>query len=162
MKIKELKNEIMNKVILTEKNIKLYNQQNNIEGISIFFTADEIRQEFNKKGISLKFQNQDLDETSSLNDFNINNDDYITITVSEKIYNKMYEIQNEIQISEERLNEECEKIKGIFSDLDEEIIKLAIKKNRGNAEDTIMFLTEENKINAIKKELEENKKKRKK
>ena len=161
MKIKELKNEIMNKVILTEKNIKLYNQQNNIEGISIFFTADEIRQEFNKKGISLKFQNQDLDETSSLNDFNINNDDYITITVSEKIYNQIYEIQNEIQISEERLNEECEKIKGIFSDLDKEIIKLAIKKNRGNAEDTTMFLTEENNINIIKKEIEENKKKEK-
>ena len=157
MKIKELKNEIMNKVILTEKNIKLYNQQNKLEGISLFFTADEIKQEFNKKGVSLKFQNQDLDDNSTLSDFNINNDDCIQISVAEKIFNQIYEIQ----ISEEKLNEEYEKIKGIFSGLDEEIIKLAIKKNRGNAEDTIMFLTEENKINAIKKELEENKKKEK-
>ena len=35
------------------------------------------------------------------------------------------------------------------------------KKNNGNTEETIMFLTEENKIASLKKEIEENKKKEK-
>ena len=87
----------------------------------------------------------------------IKNDDFIQISEVEKKVNQTFEIS----ISEERLNEEYEKIKVIFPTLDEDVIKLSVKKNRGNTEDTIMYLTEETNINNLKKEIEENKKKEK-
>ena len=157
MKIKDLKNEIMNKIILSEKNINIYNQRQSLENLSINFSADDIKQELNKKGINIRYKDQDLDDNSTLNDYNVANDDVIQITENIKKMNQIMEIQ----IPEERLNEECSKIKGIFSSLDEEIIKLSIKKNNCNTEETIMFLTEEKNINNLKKEIEEKKKKEK-
>ena len=157
LKIKELKNEIMNKIILSEKNVNLYNEQTRLEGLSLSFTAEEIRQELNKKGFNLIYKNQDLEDNYTLNNYDIKNEDIIQISEVEKKVNQIFEIS----ISEERLNEEYEKIKGIFPTLEEDVIKLSIKKNRGNTEDTIMYLTEENNINNLKKEVEENKKKEK-
>ena len=157
MKIKDLKNEIMNKIILSEKNVILYNQKVILERLSINFTAEEIRQEINKNGFNITYKNQDLDDNSSLNDYNIENDEFIQITEKEIKINQI----NEIKISEERLNEGCEKIKNIFSTLDEDLIKLSIKKNNANTEETIMFLTEEKNINDLQKEIEEKKKKEK-
>ena len=157
MKIKDLKNEIMNKIILSEKNIEIYNQKQSLENLSINFSADDIKQELNKKGINIKYKDQDLDDNSTLNDYNVVNDDVIQITEGMKKMNQMIEMQ----IPEERLNEEYSKIKGIFTSLDEEIIKLSIKKNNCNTEETIMFLTEESNINTLKKEIEEKKKKEK-
>ena len=157
MKIKDLKNEIMNKIILSEKNVILYNQKVILDRLSINFTAEEIRQEINKKGFNITYKNQDLDDNSSLNDYNIENDEFIQITEKEIKINQI----NEIKISEERLNEGCEKIKNIFSTLDEDLIKLSIKKNNANTEETIMFLTEEKNINDLQKEIEEKKKKEK-
>ena len=135
MKIKDLKNEIMNKIILSEKNVILYNQQMSLDRLSINFSAEEIRQEINKKGFNITYKNQDLDDNSSLNDYNIENDDFIQITEKEIKINNI----NEIQISEERLNEEYEKIKNIFSALSEDLIKLSIKKNNANTEETIIY-----------------------
>ena len=157
MKIKDLKNEIMNKIILSEKNVILYNQQMSLDRLSINFSAEEIRQEINKKGFNITYKNQDLDDNSSLNDYNIENDDFIQITEKEIKINNI----NEIQISEERLNEEYEKIKNIFSALSEDLIKLSIKKNNANTEETIMFLTEEKNIIDLQKEIDEKKKKEK-
>ena len=157
MKIKDLKNEIMNKIILSEKNVILYNQQMSLDRLSINFSAEEIRQETNKKGFNITYKNQDLDDNSSLNDYNIENDDFIQITEKEIKINNI----NEIQISEERLNEEYEKIKNIFSALSEDLIKLSIKKNNANTEETIMFLTEEKNIIDLQKEIDEKKKKEK-
>ena len=38
----------MNKIILSEKNVNLYNEQTRLEGLSLSFTAEEIRQELAK------------------------------------------------------------------------------------------------------------------
>ena len=157
IKIKELKNEIMNKIILSEKNVETYNQRQSLENLSIHFSADDIKQELNKKGIKIKYNNQDLEDYSTLNDYNVVNGDVIQITEGMKKMNQMIEMQ----VPEERLNEEYSKIKGIFTSLDEEIIKLSIKKNNCNTEETIMFLTVESNINTLKKEIEEKKKKEK-
>ena len=157
MKIKDVKNEIMNKIILTEKNINLYNQHVKLDRLSLTFSADEIKQEINKKGLNIIYKNQDLDDNSSLNDYNIVNDESIQISEKEIKINNI----NEIQIPEEKLNEEYEKIKNIFPALDEDIIKLSIKKNNANTEETIMYLTVEKNIEDLEKEIKENKKKEK-
>ena len=157
MKIKDLKNIIMNEIILTQKNIEYFNEKNKLEHLSLSFSPEEVKQEISKKGFNINYKNQDLDENSTLNDYNIEKDDFISIIEKKPKINQIYEVQ----ISEEKLNEEYVKVKGIFTDLDDEIIKLAIKKNNGNTEETIMFLTEENKIASLKKEIEENKKKEK-
>ena len=45
--------------------------------------------------------------------------------------------------------------------MNEDLIKLSIKKNNVNTEEIIMFLTEEKNIIALQKEIDENKKKEK-
>ena len=157
IKIKELKNEILNKIILSEKNINLYNKQNQLEGLTLFFTADDIRQEVNKVGLNLLYQNQVLNNDYALDDYNVQNDEILVVEKNKQKINTNYEFQ----ISDAELKEKCEQIKGIFSNFDDEMIKLSIKKNRGDTEETIMFLTNETNIEILKKEIEENKKKEK-
>ena len=60
-----------------------------------------------------------------------------------------------ILIYDKILNKGYEQICGVFGNMyEEEIIKLAIKKNNGNVDEAIMYLTYENNIEILKKENE--------
>ena len=75
----------------------------------------------------------------ALDDYNVQNDEILVVEKNKQKINTNYEFQ----ISDAELKEKCEQIKGIFSNFDDEMIKLSIKKNRGDTEETIMFLTNE-------------------
>ena len=66
-------------LILSEKNVILYNQHMILDRLSINFTEEEISQEINKKGFDITYKNQDLYNNSSLNDYIIENDEFIQL-----------------------------------------------------------------------------------
>jgi ubiquitin C-terminal hydrolase len=68
--------------------------------------------------------------------------------------NKQDESLNEIEIDEVRLNELVCNIKFMF-EFDDEVIKRALKKNNYNPDDTVIYLTDENNINNINREIQE-------
>ena len=67
------------RLILSEKNVILYNQHMILDRLSINFTEEEISQEINKKGFDITYKNQDLYNNSSLNDYIIENDEFIQL-----------------------------------------------------------------------------------
>ena len=104
------------------------------------FIYTHLNRIINKYGLNLEYENQNLDNESTLEDYNIKNDDVLTVSKNDKsIINTNSNI--EYIISDSQLKEKCEQIKGIFSHIDDEIIKLAIKKNRGDTEEAIIYLT---------------------
>jgi hypothetical protein len=155
IKIKDLKKEIIEKILLNEKNVDIYNNRNVLERLSLNFNLDDLRQDINKKGINIYYKGEILEEDYNLSDYDIEKNDFLIVqTAEKKNSNKI-----EFEISEEKLKEGYNQINGVFSGMyDEELIKLAIKKNTGDIENTIMFLTDENNIEKLKKEIEENKK----
>ena len=66
-------------LILSEKNVILYNQHMILDRLSINFTEEEISQKINKKGFDITYKNQDLYNNSSLNDYIIENDEFIQL-----------------------------------------------------------------------------------
>lgn len=62
---------------------------------------------------------------------------------------------SQIEIEEGRLVEMVGNIKIIFEEIDDEIIKIALKKNNYNIDDTIFYLTDENNVQTIARELAE-------
>ena len=67
--------------------------------------------------------------------------------------------EEEVTLSEEQLKEGFEQIKVVFNDkFNEDMMKEALIKNKGDAQNTIIFLTEEKNVESIKEEVERKKK----
>ena len=49
IKIKDLKKEIIEKILLNENNLNIYNNKNSLERLSLNFNLDDLRQDINKK-----------------------------------------------------------------------------------------------------------------
>ena len=112
------------------------------------------------QGFNLVYKNQVLQEENdlALSDYNVEDKDIILIQSGSGDNNNNN--NNGMEISEGKLKEGYEQICGVFGNMyEEEIIKLAIKKNNGNVDEAIMYLTYENNIEILKKENEQNKKK---
>ena len=155
IKIKDLRNKILNDILLSEKNQKQYNQMSPLN-----FSAEYIKQEINKQGFYLVYKNQVLQEENdlALSDYNVEDKDIVLIQSGSGDNNNNN--NNGMEIPEEKLKEGYEQICGVFGNMyEEDIIKLAIKKNNGNVDEAIMSLTDENNIEMLKKENEQNKKK---
>ena len=142
IKIKDLRNKILNDILLSEKNQKQYNQMSPLN-----FSAEYIKQEINKQGFSLVYKNQVLQEENdlALSDYNVEDKDIVLIQSGSGDNNNNN--NNGMEIPEEKLKEGYEQICGVFGNMyEEDIIKLAIKKNNGNVDEAIMSLTDENNI----------------
>ena len=155
IKIKDLRTKILNDILLSEKNQKQYNQMSPLN-----FSAEYIKKEIITQGFNLVYKNQVLQEENdlALSDYNVEDKDIILIQSGSGDNNNNN--NNGMEISEGKLKEGYEQICGVFGNMyEEEIIKLAIKKNNGNVDEAIMYLTYENNIEILKKENEQNKKK---
>ena len=158
IKIKELRSKILNDILLSEKSQKQHNQISSV--LNMHFSNDYFKQDIDKQGFILIFKNQVLQEENdiALSDYNVEDKDIIIIQSGSGDNNNNN--NNGMEIPEEKLKEGVEQICGVFGNMyEEEIIKLAIKKNNGNVDDSIMYLTDENHIELLKKEIEQNKKK---
>jgi ubiquitin C-terminal hydrolase len=129
--IKELKAAIINKVLYPNTN----NDPNNKPPI------DESYIMLIYRGSILR------NEKLSLRDLKFENNGIIFV-------NKGDESSGEVEIDEGRLNELVCNIKFMF-EFDDEIIKRALKKNAYNPDDTVIYLTDENNINTINREIQE-------
>ena len=155
IKIKELRNKILNDILFSEKSQKQYSQMSPIN-----FSAEYIKQEILKQGFNLVCKNQVLQEENdlALSDYNVEDKDIVLIQSGSGDNNNNN--NNGMEIPEEQLKKGYEQICGVFGNMyEEEIIKLAIKKNNGNVDDAIMYLTDDQNIETLKKENEQNKKK---
>ena len=157
IKIKDLKNEIIQKIILSEENVQLYNQIMTLDNLTLHFSLEDMKQDIYKKGIDVYFRQEILEDNLILNDFQIEPNDCLVVeSHSKKDNNNNNKI--EFEISEEKLKEGCDQLKNVFNMYEDELLKIALKRNKGDVENTVMYLTDENNINNINKEIEEKKK----
>ena len=158
IKIKDLKNKIIQQIVLSEENLKLYNEIMTLDNLTLHFNIQDLKQHIDKKGSILYYKGDILQDDLLLSDYNVEKDDCILIQSGEKKENKIV-----FEISEEKLKEGYEQINLVFNNMyEDEILKLAIINNQGNIENTILYLTDENNIENLKKEVENNKKKQQK
>jgi ubiquitin C-terminal hydrolase len=131
MTVKELKSEIINKVLYPNPT----NDPNNKPPI------DESYLLLIYRGSLLR------NDKLNLRDLRFENNGII-------IVNKGDESLNEVEIDEGRLNELVCSIK-FMMEFDDEVIKRALKKNNYNPDDTVIYLTDDNNLNAINREIQE-------
>ena len=129
-----------------------------LDNLTLHFSLDYMKQDIYKKGIDIYYRRELLEENLLLSDYNIEPDFCFIVESGAKKDNNANN-RNEFQISEEKLNDGCMQLNVVFNNMyEEEILKLALKKNKGDVENTVMYLTDDNNIENIKKEIEENKK----
>jgi len=154
--------------IVTIKIINNYYQDGNKIQLSLPISSSirEVRREVAKKltnpnavgnpvvdetMISLFYKGKILEnERQSLRDVKFENNG--NIIVSKSSGGNYY---TPIEIEDSRLIEMVSSIKAIFEEIDDEIIKIALKKNNYNIDDTIVYLTDDNNVQSIARELAE-------
>ncbi len=153
IKVKDLKNEITNKIILTQETLDEYSQSIQIN-LHLDFDLNDLREQMKHKELIIKYKDYTLQDELTIYDYDIEKDDCLIVYSGQNI-----NLNKECELSEEKLKEGYEQINGIFNGMHEkELIILALKKHNGNVENTIMYLTEEGNIEDLKKEIERNKK----
>ena len=159
IKIKDLKNEITNKIILTEDNIKEYNHILTLDNLTLYFTIDDLREQIRQKDLIINYKQQVLQDELKLNDYNVENNDILIVESGNNINNNNNNINLGNEIPEHQLKEGYDQINVVFNGMyEEDLVKLALKKQIGDIENTIMYLTVENNIKSLRDEIERNKK----
>ena len=188
IKIKDLKEYIINNIICTENNLKIYNQQiqahnksiineknnsiNNMEDDNTISTTsnpsssgdikklllsiEEFKKEVYKTNISINYKNKVLqDGDYTLADYKVEKDSNLLIYKGEGY------IEKEYKPTDEELKAGFAAIKDIFGDnlyFNEEVMRASIIKNKGNPEEAALFLTNEDNVKNLEKEIEDKKK----
>ena len=153
--IKEFKKELIEKVICTNDNdILLYNNINN-NPYRTFYSLEQIKNELiNNDYIILCYNDLILKNDFTLIDYNIKSGDNIIILNSISSVNG-----GEYSMSEEQLKDAYEQIKVVFNDkFSEEIMKQALYNNKGDIQNTIIYMTDENNIMILINEIDIKKK----
>ena len=185
MKIKNLKELIINNIICTENNLQIYNKiinsnnnnainnqnnpiinnDNNIISTSsnpnnmilekTLTSIDELKKEVYKTNILIQFKNKILQDEYTLADYNVENNNNLTV------FKGSGYVEEEYKPTEDQLKSGYEAIKLIFGDnlyFNEEVMKASIIKHKGNSEDAALYLTEPENVKILQKEIEDKKK----
>ena len=153
--VKEFKEELMDKILCDdEHNLLLYNSSSNYPH-RILSSLDELKMEIKSHNyLMLYYNDQILKDDFTLADYNIKSGEIILILNCGNEQNG-----EDFSMTEEQLKEAYEQIKVVFNDkFSEEIMKEALYKHKGDIQNTIIYMTEENNIMELLKE-NENKKK---
>ena len=150
--IEELKNELIDKIICNDQNnISLFNNLCNYP-ISNISSLEELKNEIIKNNLIILYYNSNiLKNDFTLADYNINSNDNILLL------NRTTADLNgqEFQMNDEQLKDAYEQIKVVFNDrFNEEIMKEALYKEKGDITNTILFLTNQENANNLIKECE--------
>ena len=118
------------------------------DNLTLHYNIDEFKQDVYKKGLNIFYKGQLLEDNLVLDDYKVEQNACLIVESGVKKENNKIEFQ----MSEEQLKEGYNQIKGIFNNMyEEELIKIALKKNKGDIENTVIFLTDESNIETIKK-----------
>ena len=109
-----------------------------------------MRQAVNTTGIILQWKGKRLNDGCTLNDYGIEENANVLVFKDDPMY-------REKEIDNATLNRLVVDLKNIF-DYDEEILKLALKKNNANIEEATIYLTSEEHVMALKEEINSSKK----
>ena len=148
--IQEFKDELNEKIICNDQNnILLFNNLSNFchQNVS---TLEELKTEIREKNLIILYYNsQILNNNFTLADYNIKSNENILIL------NR----NNEFQMTEDQLKEGYSQIKVVFNDkYNEEIMKEALYKLKGDIYNAIIYMTNQENISNLMKEIEEKKK----
>lgn len=180
MKIKDLKEYLINTIICTPNNLKYYNEQINYNNNMIMNNLMDIKEEDNtistsstpdlqktlnsvedlKKivyntSIIIHYKNSVLKDDFTLADYKVENNDNLIILKGSGFTEEEYKPTDEV------LKEGYQAIKDAFGTnfcFSEEIMKASIIKHKGNFEESVLYLTDANNIKNLEKEIEEKKK----
>ena len=185
IKVKNFKELIINNILCTENNLKLYNQivnsnnnyeinmqnnalmnndntistSNNTSNIILekpLMSIDELKKEIYKTNILINFKNNTLQDEYTLADYNVENNCNLTI------FKGSGHVEEEYKPTEEELKSGYDAIKLIFGEnlyFNEEVMKASIIKHRGNSEEAALYLTNPDNVKILEKEIEERTKK---
>ena len=182
IKIKNLKEYLINTIICTQNNLQLYNQiiksnnnyelsqQNNMmnEDISTtsngnnniilentFNSIEDFKKEVYRTNILINYKNKVLQDEYTLADYNVENNGNLIILKGSGY------IEEEYKPTEEELKAGYQTIKILFDNnlyFGEDVMKAAIIKNKGNAEEAAVYLMQHENVKIIQNEIEEKKK----
>ena len=154
--IDDLKNELIDKIICNEQNcISLFNNISNYPNQNIS-TLEELKKEIKRNNLIILYYNSNILKSDfALADYNINLNDNIIILnrLTDDISGQ------DFQMNDEQLKDAYEQIKVVFNDrFNEEIMKEALYKEKGDINNAIFFLTNKENADNLIKEIEIKKK----
>jgi len=182
MKIKNLKEYLINTIICTPNNLKIYNEQINYNNNMLLNNLMDIKEEDNntistaraipdlqktlnsvedlkknvyKTSIIIQYKNNVLKDEFLLADYKVENNDTLMIMKGSGY------LEEEYKLTDEKFKEGKEAIKSAFGDnfhFSEEIMKACIIKHKGDLEESIIYLTSQENVQNLEKEIEEKKK----
>ena len=182
MKIKNLKEYLINTFICTPSNLKYYNEQininNNMQMMNMMDikeednntistvspkadlqktlnTVEDLKKEVYKTNIIIHYKTNVLKDDYTLADYKVENSDNLIIMKGSGY------LEEEYVLTDEKLKEGKEAVKTVFGDnnqFSEEIIKASIIKHKGDLEETTLYLTVPENVKNLEKEIEEKKK----
>ena len=181
IKIRYLKENLINEIICTPNNLRLYNQiitsnnnyilsqQNNMTDGEISTSSghnnmkleetisniEDFKKAIYKTNIIINYKTNVLKDEYSLSDYNVEKNANLVILKGSGY------TEEEYKPSEEEFKACYDAIKTIFGDnlyFDVEVMKESVIKHRGNAEDAALYLTDPENVKTLQKEIEEKKK----
>ena len=154
--IKEFKEELIDNLICCNGNDLIKYNYYNQNPHTMCSSLPELKNEITMHDLIVLYYNDKiLKNQYTLSEYGINSGEIILLL------NKgaMGLNEDEFTLTEEQLKEGYEQIKVVFNDkFNEDIMKEALIKNKGDVQNTIIFLTEENNVESIKTEVERQKK----
>ena len=153
--IKEFKNELIDKIICANNDINLLYNNININQCQTFLSLNQIKEDIKKNNsVILYYNDLILKNEFTLADYNIKSGEIILILnagVSQNI--------EDFSMTEEQLKEAYKQIEVVFNDsYSEEIMKEALYNQRGDIQNAIIYMTDENNVMNIINEIENKKK----
>ena len=155
--IREFKNELIEKILCTrDYDITIFNNIKNYVHPDIL-TLDQLKNEIRQHNLIILFSSPKiLKDNYTLAEHNIQNGDEIIILNGA---NTTINSDMNFSMTDDQLKEAYNQIKVVFEDkYNEEIMKEALYKNRGDIQNTILFMAEQNNITNLLEEIENNKK----
>lgn len=152
--VKEFKEELIDKILCeNEQNILYFNSLNIFPQYNISSFIEMKNLIINYNLITLYYNDQILKNEFTLADYDMKSDENILILNSMPSQN-----EQEFSMTEEQLKEGYEQIKVVFNDkFNEEIMKEALYKYKGDIQNAIIYMTEENNVMELLKEIENKK-----
>ena len=155
--IKEFKDELIEKVICTSQyDVTVFNNIKNYFHQDIL-TLDQLKNEIRKNNLIVLFYSPKiLKDEYTLAEYNIQSGEGILI-----LNGASTSINSDANFSmtDAQLTDAYTKIKVVFEDkYSEEIMKAALYKNKGDIDNTILYIADQNNITKLLQEMEENKK----
>ena len=154
--VKEFKEEIIDNLLCRNSNDLFNYNYYNQNPHSMCSSLQQLKSEINMHDLIVLYYNDKiLKNQYTLSEYGINSGEIILLLNKGAIGLT----EEEITLSEEQLKEGYEQIKLVFNDkFNEDIMKEALIKNKGDIQNAIIFLTEENNVESIKAEVERQKK----